>query len=47
MEPIELAAVDGPEDRAFAGTARDFVADRDPAIALGCARLRAPASLAD
>ncbi|MBL0407993.1 hypothetical protein JKG68_29270 [Microvirga aerilata] len=42
---VERAAVRDPaEDRAFAGTAWDFVADREPAIALGCARLEAPAS---
>jgi hypothetical protein len=41
---VERAAVRGPaEDRAFAGTAWVFVADREPAIALGCARLEAPA----
>jgi hypothetical protein len=40
---VERAAVRDPaEDRAFAGTAWDFVADREPAIALGCARLEAP-----
>jgi hypothetical protein len=41
---VERAAVRDPaEDRAFAGTAWDFVADREPAIALGWARLEAPA----
>ena len=41
----EPAAVRDPADeRAFAGTAWDFVADREPAIALGWARLEAPAS---
>jgi hypothetical protein len=41
--PLERAAVPDPaEERAFAGTAWDFVADREPAIALGCARLEAP-----
>jgi hypothetical protein len=46
---VERAAVRDPAaERAFAGTAWDFVADREPAIALGCARLRAPVSfLAD
>ncbi len=43
---VERAAVRDPaEERAFAGTAWDFVADREPAIALGCARLDAPAPL--
>jgi hypothetical protein len=42
---VERAAVRDPAaERDFAGTAWDFVADWDPAIALGCARLRAPAS---
>ncbi|MEZ0168000.1 hypothetical protein [Microvirga sp. TS319] len=37
---VERAAVRDPaEERAFAGTAWDFVADREPAIALGCARI--------
>lgn len=37
---VERAAVrDTAEERAFAGAAWDFVADREPAIALGCARL--------
>src|SRR5215217_1516285 len=41
---VERAAVRDPtEERAFAGTAWDFVADREPVIALGCARLGAPA----
>jgi hypothetical protein len=41
---VERAAVRDPaEERAFAGTAWDFVADREPAIALGWARLEAPA----
>jgi hypothetical protein len=41
---VERAAVrDAAEDRDFAGTAWDFVADREPAIALGWARLEAPA----
>jgi hypothetical protein len=40
---VEPAAVRDPaEERAFARTAWDFVADREPAIALGCARLVAP-----
>ncbi|ANY77147.1 hypothetical protein BB934_02040 [Microvirga ossetica] len=40
---VERAAVRDPaEDRDFAGTAWDFVADREPAIALGWARLEAP-----
>jgi hypothetical protein len=42
---VERAAVRAPaEDRGFAGTAWDFVADREPDIALGWARLEAPAS---
>ena len=42
---VERAAVRDPaEERAFAGTAWDLVADREPPIALGCARLGAPAS---
>ncbi|WP_201842522.1 hypothetical protein [Microvirga zambiensis] len=42
---VERAAVRDPADeRAFAGTAWDFVADREPAIALGWARLEVPAS---
>ena len=42
---VERAAVRDPaEERDLAGTAWDFVADREPAIALGCARLEAPAS---
>jgi len=42
---VERAAVRDPaEERDFAGTAWDFVADREPAIALGWARLEAPAS---
>jgi hypothetical protein len=41
---VERAAVRDPvAERAFAGTAWDFVADREPAIALGWARLEAPA----
>jgi hypothetical protein len=41
---VERVAVRDPaEDRDFAGTAWDFVADREPAIALGWARLEAPA----
>jgi hypothetical protein len=40
---VERAAVRDPaEERAFVGTAWDFVADREPAIAFGCARLEAP-----
>jgi hypothetical protein len=40
---VERAAVRDPaEERDFAGTAWDFVADREPAIALGWARLEAP-----
>ena len=43
---VERAPVRDPvADRDFAGTAWDFVADRELAIALGCARLEAPASL--
>jgi hypothetical protein len=43
---VERAAVRDPADeRAFAGTAWDFVADREPAIALGCARLDVAAPL--
>ncbi len=42
---VDRAAVRDPaEERDFAGTAWDFVADREPAIASGCARLEAPAS---
>jgi hypothetical protein len=42
---VERAAVRDPaEDRDLVGTAWDFVADREPAIALGCARLGAPTS---
>ncbi len=47
---VERAAVRAPAaDRDFAGTAWDFVADREPAIALGCARLgtSAPFLVAD
>ncbi|QRM34209.1 hypothetical protein [Microvirga sp. VF16] len=41
---VERAAVRDPaEERDFAGTAWDFVADREPVIALGCARLGAAA----
>jgi hypothetical protein len=41
---VERAAVRDPaEERAFTGTAWDFVADREPAIALGCARSGAAA----
>jgi len=41
---VERAAVRDPaEERDLAGTAWDFVADREPAIALGCARLEASA----
>jgi hypothetical protein len=40
---VERAAERDPaEERGFAGTAWDFVADREPAIALGCACLEAP-----
>jgi hypothetical protein len=40
---VERAAVrDAAEGRDFAGTAWDFVADWEPAIALGWARLEAP-----
>ena len=43
---VERAAVRDPaEERDFAGTAWDFVADREPAIALGCARLGAAVPL--
>ena len=42
---VECAAVRDPADeRAFVGTAWDFVADREPSIALGWARLVAPVS---
>jgi hypothetical protein len=42
---VERAAVRDPaEERDLAGTAWDLVADREPTIALGCARLEAPAS---
>ena len=45
LPEVERAAVRGPADeRVFAGTDWDFVADRAPAIAFGCARLGAPAS---
>jgi hypothetical protein len=43
LEVERVAVRDPAEERAFAGTAWDFVADREPAIALGCARLEAPA----
>ena len=44
MPEVERVAVRDPADeRAFTGTAWDFVADREPAIALGWARLEAPA----
>jgi hypothetical protein len=37
---VERAAVRDPaEERVFLGTAWDFAADREPVIALGCARL--------
>ena len=38
---VERAARDPAEERAFAGRAWDFVAGREPAVALGCARLGA------
>jgi hypothetical protein len=42
---VERAAVRDPaEERDCAGAAWDLVADREPAIALGCARLGAPVS---
>ncbi|MBD2746125.1 hypothetical protein IC232_05355 [Microvirga sp. BT688] len=45
MPEVERAAVRDPAaERDFAGTAWDFVADRELAIALGCARLEALAS---
>ncbi len=45
MPEVECAAVRDPaEERDFAGTLWDFVADREPAIAFGCARLEALAS---
>lgn len=45
MPEVERAAARDPaEERDFAGTLWDFVADREPAIALGCARLEAPTS---
>jgi hypothetical protein len=41
----ERAPVRDPaEDPGFVGVAWDFVADREPAIAFGCARLGAPLS---
>jgi hypothetical protein len=43
-EVERAAARDPAEDRAFAGIAWDLVEDLEPAIALGCARLRAPVS---
>ena len=43
---VERAAVRDPaEERDFVGIACDFVADREPVIALGCARLGAAAPL--
>ena len=43
---VERAAVRDPaEERSFAELARDFVADCEPAVALGRARLGAPASV--
>jgi len=43
---VKRAAVRGPEEkRDLAGIAWDLVADREPAIALGCARLGAAVSL--
>jgi hypothetical protein len=45
LPEVERAAVRDPADeRVFAGTDWDFVADRAPAIVFGCARLEAPAS---
>ena len=41
-EDERAAVCDPAEERDLAGTARDFLADRDPAIALGWARLEAP-----
>ncbi len=42
---VERAAVRDPaEERGFAGAAWDFVAERELAIVLGCARLGAPVS---
>jgi len=41
-EDERAAPCDPAEERDFAGTAWDFVADREPAIALGRARLEAP-----
>jgi hypothetical protein len=48
-EVERAAARDPSKERAFDGTAWDFVADREPTIALGCARLGAavPFSAAD
>ncbi|WP_210252261.1 hypothetical protein, partial [Microvirga tunisiensis] len=43
-EVERTAGRDPAEERAFVGTAWDFLADREPAIALGCARLEAPTS---
>jgi hypothetical protein len=40
-----VAAREPAEERAFAGTAWDFVADLEPAMALGCARLAAAVPL--
>jgi len=40
-EAERAAARDPAEDRGFAGTARDFDADREPAIALGWSRSEA------
>ncbi|PVE20739.1 hypothetical protein DC522_30505 [Microvirga sp. KLBC 81] len=45
LEVERAAVLDPAEERDFAGTAWDFVAERDPAIALGCARLGAAVPL--
>jgi hypothetical protein len=44
-EVARAAVRDPAEERDFAGTVWDFVADREPAIALGCARLGAAVPL--
>jgi hypothetical protein len=44
LELGRAAARDPAEERDFAGAVWDFVADREPAIALGCARLGAAVS---
>ncbi len=43
-EVKRTAVRDPAEERGFAGAAWDFFVDREPAIALGCARLEAAVS---